>query len=260
MKYLLFSIKTLCLVLSLYTLYFILNTPIFAFEMNSAQYRIQMGNINMGGASDLASPGSGNLLSDTLGQLAANEFSSSGYIIKAGFQYWHSIVPFSFSISDININLGEIQPNDPKTATTNLTVSFGAAGNYQVTAIEQTKLTSLSGLDYIDDTNCDSGCDETSAGLWTSTSAYGFGYKMSGEDIPNTFTSCGSNCYRRFPDLSTSENPAVVMSSANVTVNLASKPKDIYHQSTVTFKVNIGPGQASGSYQTIINFLATPSY
>jgi len=31
-------------------------------------------------------------------------------------------------------------------------------------------------------------------------------------------------------------------------------------QSTVTFKVNVSSIQPAGSYQTVINFVATPSY
>ncbi len=238
---------------------------ISAFEMDSAGYRIQMGNVNIGGASGLESPTSGNLLSDTLGQTAAMEFSAGGYILKAGFQYLHSIVPFSFTISDTRIDFGDILPNDPETLTTDLTVSFGGGGQYQVTAAELEKLATIDGVNHIEDTCCDAGCGpskctESVSGVWNDPATTGFGYKMLGEDIPTTFTSCGATCYRPFPDLSAPEDPAVVMSSPDVTVDLASKPKDISHQSTLTFKLNIGTDQPSGSYQTVINFVATPSY
>ena len=88
---------------------------------------------------------------------------------------------------------------------------------------------------------------------------------MSGEDIPTTFSTCSdpTNCYRPFPDRSTiptPEDPIIIMSNTNVTVDLSSKPKDILHLATVTFKVNISPIQTAGSYQTIINFVATPSF
>ena len=247
------------------TYYLLLATDLFAFEMNSADYQIQMGNVNIGSATDMESPTSKNLLDDTLGQTAAMEFASGGYILKAGFQYIHSIVPFSFTISDAKIDFGEIMPNDPETLTTDLTVSFGGGGQYQVTAAELERLATLDGTNYIDDTCCDAGCGaskctESVAGVWDEPTTAGFGYKMSGEDIPTTFTTCGATCYRPFPDLSASEDPAVVMTSPDVTVDLASKPKDISHQSTVTFKLNIDTNQLSGSYQTIINFIATPSY
>lgn len=260
------KIKTIFIsVFLLTTCYLLLTTNSFAFEMDSAGYRIQMGNVNIGGASGLESPTSGNLLADTLGQTAAMEFSSGGYILKAGFQYLHSIVPFSFTISDTRIDFGEILPNDPQTLTTDLTVSFGGGGQYQVTAAELERLTTIDSVNHIEDTCCDAGCGPTKctelvADVWADPATTGFGYKMSGEDIPTTFTTCGATCYRPFPDLSIPEDPAVVMSSPDVTVNLNSKPKDISHQSTLTFKLNVGADQPAGSYQTVISFVATPSY
>jgi len=236
-----------------------------AIEMNSSQYRIQMSNVNIGAASQLQSD-NGNLLSDTLGQTAAGQFSSDGYILKAGFQYIHSIVPFSFAISNININFGEVTPGLPLTATTDLTVSFGGGGEYQVTVNELGKLKTAVGNNYINDTCCDLGCSdpgkctETAAAVWNLNTTTGFGYKMSGEDIPTTFTTCGPTCYRPFPDTSIPEDPAIIMSSPNVTVDLSSKPKDIYHQSTMTLKLNISDIQPAGTYQTVLNFMATPSY
>lgn len=241
------------------------NLVVCAIEMNSPQYRIQMSDVNIGAANELESA-SGNLLSDTLGQLAAGQFNSSGFIVKAGFQYIHSIVPFSFSISDTNIDFGEMIPNYPSTATTDLSVAFGGGGQYQVTVEEQERLKTIVGDNYIDDTCCDVGCSspgkctETVAAEWNQDATTGFGYKISGEDIPTTFTTCGATCYRPFSDASIPDEPAVVMSSPNVTVDLSSKPKDIIHQATMTLKLNIDNTQPAGTYQTILNFVATPSF
>jgi len=264
-----FKFQIIKLLLVLLTLNFSLLTfnfsPVLAIEMNSPQYRIQMGDVNIGAANQLESA-NGNLLSDTLGQLAANQFNSSGYIVKAGFQYIHSIVPFSFSISNTNIDFGEIYANNPVTATTDLSVSFGGGGQYQVTVEELERLKTIVGSNYIDDTCCDAGCSseskctETTAAVWNEDSTTGFGYKMSLEDIPTTFTTCGTSCYRPFPDASIPDSPAVVMSSPDVTVDLASKPKDIIHLARMTLKLNVGGTQAAGTYQTILNFVATPSY
>jgi hypothetical protein len=87
------------------------------------------------------------------------------------------------------------------------------------------------------------------AKVWSSPSAYGFGYSMSGNDIPADFTD--STYYRPFPGRTAAESPATVMSSTNIEKN---------RQSTVTFKTNISSIQPAGSYQTVINFVATPSY
>lgn len=221
---------------------------ILAVNMESSRFKIESANTSSAAGNKSSS---GYKLSDTIGQLAAGQFSSTGYVVKAGFQYLHSIIPFSFSISDINIALGNLVPNTPSTAQTVLTVYFGSAGQYQVTAIEETPLKTLSG-NSIPDTSCDGGaetCTESSAKTWSSSTAYGFGYNMSGNDIPADFTV--SSKYRPFPDRSAVESAAVVMSSTNVGKN---------RQSTMTFKVNVSPIQPAGSYQTIINFVATPSF
>jgi len=227
-------------------------------DMRSSQYEMKYVNINMG--SDVYNSETATL-SATLGQLAAEEFSSSGYIVKAGFQYYQSIVPFTFSVSDSIIDFGEVTANVPVTSAADLTVSFGGAGQYQVTLAELGPMTKIGGADFIPDTGCDDGtCDETTSGPWILTATEGFGYNMSNEDIPATFSTCGITCFRKFPDSSALENPAVVMSSSNVTVDLASKPKDTIHQSTITYKLNVSPIQVAGTYQTIINYVATPSY
>jgi hypothetical protein len=219
-----------------------------AISMDSSRFKIDSANVEVAGGNKSSDSYK---LSDTVGQLAAGQYSSDGYIVKAGFQYLHSIIPFRFSISNINISLGTLVPNTPSTATTNLTVYFGSAGQYQVTAIEEGPLKTQSG-NAIPDTSCDGGgntCSESLAKVWGSSSAYGFGYGMSGNDITTDFID--STYYRPFPDRIAAEAPTTLMTSVNVGKN---------RQSTVTFKANISPIQTAGSYQTIINFVATPSF
>ena len=138
----------------------------------------------------------------------------------------------------------------PNTANATLTVDFGGAGQYQVTAGETGQLALLSNpATAIPDTSCDGGtntCNTSLAKVWSSGTAYGFGYNMAGQDIPADFTD--STYYRPFANVST---PVVVMSSSAVGKN---------RQSTITYKVNVSNIQPAGSYQTIINFVATPSY
>ena len=214
-------------------------------NLESTQYRIEFGNVNLGAKSQTSTSYN---LDTTIGQTAFGQFDSTGYVIKAGFQYIHSIIPFRFSLSSTNINLGALSPNSPSTATTNLTVTFGGAGAYQVTGIEETPLQTQTGSQ-IPDTSCDTSCDETTAGQWISSSAYGFGYNMYGLDIPATFSS--TDYYRPFPDRSAAESPALIMTNSNVGTG---------RTATMTFKANISSVQPGGSYQTVINFVATPSY
>jgi len=236
------------LVVLIFAFCFLTYRKVLAVSMESARFTIESANTSSAAGNKSSS---GYKLSDTIGQLAAGQFSSSGYIVKAGFQYLHSIIPFRFSISDINIDLGALLPNTPATAYTVLTVGFGSAGEYQVTTIEESPLKTLSG-NAISDTSCNGGsetCTESTAKLWDSTSAYGFGYNMAGNDIPADFTT--SNHFRPFPDRLLTEAPAVVMSGSNVSTS---------RQATLTFKANISPIQPAGSYQTIVSFVATPSY
>lgn len=246
---------------------FLTTNCVNAIDMQSSQYKIQMSNVNSG--SDYMT-GSGSRLSMTLGQLAAEEFKSNGYLLKAGFQYINSIIPFSFSISNTNIDIGTVLPNTPATGATTLTVSFGSSGEYQVTVGKETMLKTFTD-DFIPDTECDSGysCTISSANQWTTTSALGFGYNMSGTDITADFID--GDYFRPF---SSSTSPVIIMSNSNVTLNATptpnpnptipalptGTPRDIYHESTITFKVNVDANQQAGTYQTVIDFVATPSY
>ncbi|MFH0979763.1 MAG: hypothetical protein V1803_02365 [Candidatus Roizmanbacteria bacterium] len=220
-----------------------------AVDMESPRFRIESANTS----SAAGNKSSTNYkLSDTIGQLAAGEFSSNGYVVKAGFQYLRSVVAFRFSISNTNIALGTLVPNTPSTATTNLMVYLGGVDQYQVTALEEGPLKTMSGK-AIPDTGCNGDtetCTESVAKTWNSNTAYGFGYNMSGNDVPADFTS--TTQYRPFPDRTTTEASAVVMSSS---VGVGKN-----RQATMTFKANISPIQETGSYQTIINFVATPSF
>ena len=142
-------------------------------------------------------------------------------------------------------------PSTPISATTTLIVYYGGTGQYQVTVIEEGSLKTQSGYT-IPDTSCNGGnnsCNESLAKIWSSNSAYGFGYSMSGDDIPADFINL--TYYRPFPDRVAAESPITVMKSGNVGKN---------RQSTITIKANISSIQQAGSYQTIINYVATPTY
>jgi len=224
---------------------------VFATEMESTLYQIDNANVNS--TSGIKSSSSGYKISDTIGQTAAGRFSSTGYIVRAGFQYINSIIPFRFSISDTSIDFSTLIPNTPATESIVLTVDFGSGGQYQITAAEEGKLRTLNDFENIADTVCDGppsySCDESTANLWTSSSSYGFGYNMDGDDIPTDFSS--TSHYRPFADSTIPENPAVIMSSTDVGSN---------RQATMTMKANISAVQPAGTYQTIISFVATPSF
>lgn len=217
-----------------------------AADMTSPAYQIQFPNLNM-----MAGQKSSEnyKLGDTAGQTGSGLYASTGYKVRAGFWYIKSIIPFSFAISSMAVNFGTIAAGTPSTQTNTLTVSAGGAGGYQVTGQENYPLKMATGTT-IPDTTCDSGtCSETTAGVWVNNTTYGFGYNMSGNDVPAAFID--STYYKQFADRSLGESAQIVMSSINVGKS---------RQATVTYKVNVSGAQAAGVYRNMITFIATPSF
>ncbi len=217
-----------------------------AVNMESENYRIQWGNINIG--SDKQSSDSFNL-DVTMGQIAPGLYTGAGYTVRAGFQYIHTIIPFSFTISKLNIELGLLTPSVPSTDTNQLTVSAGGAGGYQVLAFESHPLRSENNHD-IPDTTCDNElCDETNAEEWIEDTTYGFGFNIQGDDIPADFET--SDYYRQFADDEAEEEHQTVMSNDQATSQA---------QATVTYKANVSANQETGNYETSIVYIAVPRY
>jgi len=220
--------------------------------MRSENYEIHMGNLNMTAGKKSSEHYQ---LSDTVGQTAPGPYSSTGYKLGAGFWYIKQIIPFAFTISDINLDFGILNANTPEILTNILTISAGGAGGYQVTAFENHPLKSASD-NYIPDTLGDDGnASESTASAWGQDTTYGFGFNMDGDDIPNDFTNpaCDPNCFRQFADPTASppEDPQIVMSSSAVTRQ---------SEATASYKLNISGTQAAGRYQNQIIYIATPIY
>lgn len=215
--------------------------------LKSPNYEIQLPNFNSGAGV----PTSNNQykVNSTIGQTAPGVASSSGVYVLSGFQYIHSIIPFSFSISSLAIAFGALTPGTPKTLTQTLTVSAGGAGGYQVTAREDHPLKIINKTPTIPDTTCNTSCSETAAGVWTQTDKYGFGFNMAGNDIPTDFA--GSTYFRQFADTSNSETAKVIMSSIYVGRSRVA---------TVSAKLNVSSLQQAGQYQNIIYYTAIPSF
>ncbi len=216
-------------------------------NMTSNSYLIQYNNVNMTGGEKTSSSYS---VTDTVGETGAGRYSSAGYLVRSGFQYVYTIGYFSFAISNTMINLGQLTVGSFNTSTTAITVTAKGAGGYQVTAYENYPLKIIGTSTTIADTTCDAGtCNEGTAGVWTSTAASGFGYNMSGNDIPAAFVDL--TYFKQFADLSNNEAPQIIMSNAGVAKN---------RQATVTYKAGISGTQAAGNYENNITYIATPGY
>jgi len=244
------NIKSLKIIIFLFTFSFLLFTLASLSgaqsTIRSPNYEITWPNVNMGAGL----PSSTNYnLGATMGQTAPGLYTSTGYKVRAGFWYLKSIIAFAFSISDISIEFGTLTPGTPTTQTNTLTVSVGGAGGYTVKASENKPMTSDNN-NTIPDTTCDAGtCSQTTAGVWSQNTIYGFGFNMSGTDIPSDFVD--TTYFRQFADRNAGETIQTVMSGTNVGTN---------KQATVTYKANISNIQAAGTYRNILSFVATPTY
>ncbi len=222
--------------------------PSWALTLKSNSYQLQLGNFNTSAGK---STSTSYTMTHTSGQLAPGKYSGSNYIVKAGFQYYYSIIPFSFSLDKTSIDFQTLQPEVAKTDTLTLTISNGTAYGYQVLVKENHPLQNPQTSDQIDDTSCDpdNPCNEYDANVWSQSTSYGFGYNMAGDDVDTT-DFVDSSYYRPFPSLDQGEAGAVVMSSTNVGHN---------RQATMTLKVNISATQAAGRYTNQLIFIAVPA-
>jgi len=229
-------------------------------SLKSTNYEITWPNLNMA-AGGSTSPGY--KMGITAGQTSPGLYSSylsTGYKIRAGFQYIHSIIPFSFKISPWALNFDTINPDTlDNNQSLDLTVNSGAAGGYQVKVQENQKLTSTANST-IADTNCDVAdtCNQNDAGTWTQTTTYGFGYNMTGTDVPSEFT--GSK-YKGFANvgIGSTGTPVKIMGrvpAAGPEGHVAGKNKT----ATMNARINVSNVQAAGTYHNILTFFAIPTY
>jgi hypothetical protein len=242
--------KKYCLiVLMVLTLGIMEASPAWAERLESDSYIIQFGNFNItAGEKSSASYN----VTDTVGQTGAGpygEYGVSNYFVGGGFQYIYQIDEFFFQISKIYIDLGELTSGIHNSDSHTLNITTRNAG-YTVYAYEEHPLQHSSGLYTIPDTTCDAGtCSQTTAALWQTQTIPGFGFNMTGHDIPLDFVN--ANYFRQFANQATSEPMQIVMSAVNASYR---------RQATVTYKAGIAGSQAAGKYETTVVFVAVPSY
>lgn len=240
--------KVLALLSGITTAILLTYAPIKADELRSDSYVIQFSNLNTTSGTKTSSSYN---VTDTVGQTAAGPFGPGAtYFVGAGFQYIYQIGTFSFQISDVSVELGEIVIGSHSTATNTLTVSAKGAGGYTVYAYETHPMQHTNGTDTIADTTCDaSNCDETTAGVWSNEAITGFGFNLTGDDIASDFTD--STYFRQFADNSSAETTQSIMSSTDVVSNSVA---------TVTYKIGASSTDVAGNYETQIIYIAVPAF
>ncbi len=234
---------------------YVATRPTFALNMSNSQWILQMGSVNNNFAG--LKSGSGYTLRDTGGQVAPGLYSGTGGKVRAGFQYIGSLIPFSFKISGegvTSVDFGIIDPTNPVTRTQTLSVTNGSAHGFVVTIAENHALLDPPTGSSIPDTTCNAGdCTSTTATLWDSIFAYGFGYRCDQVGVTNYCPTdfATTNFYRPVANTSLSQNPATVMSGANVGRNM---------QVQITYKANISTSQGAGFYSNVLTYVLTPTF
>lgn len=214
--------------------------------MRSTNYEIQLGHFNMTSGEKSSD---GYKVTDTVGQTAAGEFNSSGYNVYAGFQYLYALSEFSFRISDLSIDLGELQPGVLSTGTNQLIISTRSGGyTIYAGAIHPLQLKSDPSL-FIPNTNCGGGCTISSAGVWTNPNQVGFGFNVTGDNVSSDFVD--STYFRPFANRALPQDHQVIASTSQ---KVTDEVIDVIYQAT------IDNSQAGGHYETAIEYLALPSY
>lgn len=245
------SIRVILVCLFAYLLICLLPKKVLA-NMQSDNYVLQMPNLNYA-SGDIGS--SAYKLGFTGGELAVGPYSKTGYKLGAGFWYIKTITPFSFTVSNSVIEFDVLSTDQPKTASTTLTVSAGGSGGYQVTAEENHEMMVYSvGALIPDITGDNSDITEDTAGKWTEITTYGFGYSLYGNDVVTPFPTAAPPNYtdfKQFANTSKSETPKVIMTSDQVGKN---------REVEVVYKINISAVQSAGRYQNVITYIATPTY
>lgn len=242
--------KKIAILFTIGLFFFIAYQLVGAQRLESENYVITFGNFNV--TSGEKSSTNYNV-TDTVGQTGSGpygQYGSSAYFVGSGFQYIYQINAFSFQISKNLIDLGELIEDTHNTDSHTLTITTKGAGGYSVYAYEEYPLSQIQGTAEIPNTTCDAGsCTHITAGVWTNQSIPGFGYNMSGNDIPAGFVN--STYFKSFANRVAAQEMQIVMSSDNVADA---------RQSTVTYKAGIEGSQANGIYETAVVFVAVPGY
>jgi hypothetical protein len=219
--------------------------------MSNTSYIIQWGNFNsIAGTAQ----GSGTTLSFTSGETAPGLYTGTNFKIRSGFQYIHSIIPFTFSLSSTEISFGSIEATYPVDRNNFLTISNGSAYGYQVTAQENHALFAPGIGSYIPNTTCDNGlCTATTSDAWVVTSGvsntFGFGYRC--DNVSGTDCASGFSNSTYFKQFAASPSAEIVMQGTNVGSNLKTE---------ITYRVNVSGTQPAGTYTNQIQYIATPTF
>ncbi|MCD8484808.1 hypothetical protein LRY65_02590 [Candidatus Woesebacteria bacterium] len=216
-------------------------------SMSSDSYIIQMGNFN---TTSGEKSGGGYTVTDTVGQLAPGEYSSTGYKVFAGFQYIYAIPQFRFRITNLSMPLGELLYGSFAENSHQLIVTT-RSGGYTILTQAQHELRRPGGpsASAIAHTNCDTSCSIANAGVWTSAENDGFGYSVLGTHAASDFVD--GTYFRPFADVEDGQSAQTIASHNTVVRD---------DTVTVVYRAAVSGLQAAGDYSTTVDFIAVPTY
>ncbi len=237
----------LYLLISLITFYLIHYKYVSAQTLESDNYKIKEGNLNMSSA---AKEEGKTGIENTIGQTGSGVYTSDGFIVKAGFYNKDTSSPFIFGLSSSLIDFTSLMPNIPQNKSISIKVATGDAEGYKVSIVSQTPLKQSDSI-FIANTFCNENkpCLVNKASLWSSDQVYGLGYNLIGDSIPIDFVN--KDFFRPLPIKSKGQSASTIMSSNR---------KTVADQAQLTFKLNIPSQQTEGKYETTLEFITTPRY
>ncbi len=225
------------------TNYYLLTTTSHALELQSPQFKLDVGDMNI----DSPTSKSVSLTAEsTLGKEAYAQFKEFGFSLITS----EPSEDFTFGLSQSNINLGEIKGAKTLTGETSFTIKSPNPHRFDITMIQEYPLKNSSDKE-IPPTSCNGAnqtCNKSFAKAWTSSSSFGLGYSLSGKDIPLDFIN--SQYFRPLPSLEHNDLPVFLSSSQQKT----------NYQEKVSFKLKVPLDQPEGTYESLINFIAVPIY
>lgn len=237
-------------------LLFFLPIPAFALQLESDHYTIQRGtievNTNQGQSpSSRATPPQALSLLDGIGPEDAASFGHDGYVVHHGDKDEMAAVWFSLAVSPAMLYYDDLSPDIPLEKTLLLRLQNDKTTGYSIHVYQNTPLRTNTGL-FIPDTNCDiyanAPCTTVSAGTWSDSSTFGFGYTVMKSTSPDDFRS--GRWFRPFPSLDRQEGPVKIIQSYGAFVT-----EDI----ELKVRLLISNKQPTGQYRNTISIVALPS-
>jgi hypothetical protein len=220
-----------------------------AVPMKSGSYKLRVGNSQPSNSQQSAGKISSQ---EASGSASMAAFPETGFYSRAGLPYLTTVLPFSFNITELTIDFGKLESGAPITANHILNIDTGGANNYKVLAFANHPLRIINATTIIPDTTCDNPqalCDETIAQPWTDNSIYGFGFNISGDDIPADFVN--QTYFRPFANESNDQKPQAILEGVNIYRS---------RQAIINYRVNVPQLQAMGIYDNVVNLIAVPGY